>query len=223
MTKLNKMIIILVLVIVYIALKNYIPYGNIVLYPITLLVTFLHELWHALWALLTWWVVVEIDVSTDGSWYAVTWGGWRPIVLMWGYIWSAVLWNILLYIGFKKHNWAQFIIYFLALLMIFTAFVWFSSMLTTVLLIISSMWFIILAFIFKYDHYILQFLWVASILYIMEDFNMWPTSDLAKFSEIFIIVPQFAWMYIWLFIVILITWKNVKSILKEDKNILIKN
>jgi hypothetical protein len=190
------------------------------MYPITLLVTFLHEIWHALWAILTWWSVDSIEINTNWSWYAITWWGWKPIVLMWGYIWSAILWNILLYIGFKKHDYAQFIIYFLALLMIYTALILFSSIFTTILLIVVATSFVLLAFVFKYDYYILQFLWIASILYIIEDFNVWPSSDLSKFSEIFVIVPQFAWMYIWLFVVIFITWKNLKNILKDDKKIL---
>ncbi|MBP6828065.1 MAG: M50 family metallopeptidase, partial [Saprospiraceae bacterium] len=70
-------------------------FGNLVLYPVTLLVTFLHELGHALGALLTGGAVEGMQINADGSGYTVTRGGSPGIVLMGGYLGSAVLGNVL--------------------------------------------------------------------------------------------------------------------------------
>jgi hypothetical protein len=58
----------------------------------------------------------------------------------------------------------------------------------------------------------LQFLGISSIIYIIEDFNVWPSSDLAKFSTF---LPASVWMIIWLLIVLVITGYNLKLILKK--------
>jgi hypothetical protein len=38
---------------------------------------------------------------------------------------------------------------------------------------------------------------------------------LEKFSDIFIIIPSFVWMIIWLIIVLIISWYNLKNIFKK--------
>lgn len=218
----SKIWILLVLIFIYFILKYYIPVGHYIIYPINLLVTFLHEFWHSFWAIITWWAVKSVQINSDGSWFAITSWGWRSIVLMWWYIWSAVFWNILLYIwlvsensNIQKYKYAEKIIYFLSWLMIFTSIFWFNSIFSSIILILIALFLIFLAKKTDYDSLILQFLWVASILFILEDFSVWPSSDLWKFSEIFIIIPQTVWMYIWLLIVIIITWINLKFIFKK--------
>lgn len=211
----NKVITIILLIIIYFLLKYYIPYGNYIVYPINLLVTFLHEFWHSIWALITWWSVHSIQINSDWSWLATTSWWWRSIVLMGWYIWSAIFGNILLYVWLKKQKYSWLVIYILSWIMIFTAIFWFSWIVTTIILLLIALLFIFLSKYTNYDALILQFLWVASILYIIEDFNVWPSSDLAKFSEIFIIVPQVIWMYIWLILVLVITYLNLKNILSK--------
>jgi hypothetical protein len=211
----NKLLVLMLLIIIYFLLKYLVPYGNYIIYPITLLVTFLHEFWHSFFALISWWDVKSIQINSDWSWFATTAGGWRSLVLMWWYIWSAIFWNILLYIWFKKQKYSEKVIYFLAWLMIFTWIVWYNSILSSLILFIIAWVFIFLAKKSNYDSIILQFLWIATLLYIIEDFNIWPSSDLAKFSDIFIIIPQSVWMYLWLIIVIIITGLNLKYILKK--------
>lgn len=213
----NKLsiLIILILILIYFGLKYYIPYGSYIIYPITLLVTFLHEFWHSFATIITWWDVKSIQINSDWSGFATTAGGWRSIVLMWWYIWSSILWNTLLYIWLKKEKYAEKVIYFLAWLMIFTAVFWFNSIFSSIILLVIAWLFIILAKKTSFDSLILQFLWVTTLLYIIEDFNVWPWSDLTKFSEIFIIVPQTVWMYIWLIAVLAITLLNLKFIFKK--------
>jgi len=76
--------------------------GRIILYPITRLVTFLHELGHALGAVFTGGTVEDVIINNDGSGLTRTIGGSRPIILMGGYLGSAILGNLLVYIGAKK-------------------------------------------------------------------------------------------------------------------------
>lgn len=211
----NKLTIIIVLVAIYFALKYYIPYWNYIIYPITLIVTFLHEFGHSFAAIVTGWDVKSVQINSDWSGFATTAWWWKTIVLMCGYIWSAVFWNILLYIWLKKEKYAEKVIYFLAWLMIFTGIFWFNSIFSSVILFLIAWVFILLAKKSNFDSLVLQFLWVATILYIIEDFNVWPSSDLAKFSDMFIIVPQFIWMYLWLILVIIITGLNLKFIFKK--------
>ena len=211
----NKLAILVVLIVIYFLLKYYIPYGGYIIYPVNLLVTFLHEFWHSFAAIITWWDVKSIQINSDWSGFATTAWGWRTIVLMWWYIWSAIFWNILLYIWLKKEKYAEGVIYFLAWLIIFTGIFWFNSIYSTVILFLIAWVFILLAKKSYFDSLVLQFLWVTSILHILEDFNVWPSSDLAKFSEIFIIVPQVVWMYLWLIIVIIITGINLKYIFRK--------
>ena len=130
----TKILTLLSLVIIYILLKHYIPYWDKIVYPITLLVTFLHEFGHSFFALITGWSVKGIEINSDWSWYAVTAWGIRNLVLMWGYIWSAIFGNILLYIWFKNKSLSEKIIYFLSWLMIFVAIFWFNSIFSSLIL-----------------------------------------------------------------------------------------
>lgn len=200
----------IVWVILYLLFKYFIPYGTYISYPINIFVTFLHEFWHIVGAFITGWDVISVEINSDGSGMAVTSGWWRSIILMGWYIGSAILWNILLYIGFKQAKYAKIVMYTLAGIMIITGVFLFHSILSSLLLFILAGFLIFMTKKWKYSAQILQFLWIVSLLYIIEDFNGWPTSDLSKFSEIFIIIPQFIWMYIWLIIVIIITGMNIK-------------
>ena len=211
----KKVWILIVLVIIYFLLKYYIPNWNYLIYPINLFVTFLHEFGHSFFAIITWWTVKELEINKDWSWLATTSWWIKFLVLMWWYIWSAIFGNILLYIWLKKKKISQNVLYFLSWLMIFTSIFWFSNLMTLIILIILSWLIWLVANKTNFDQLVLQFLWITSILYIIEDFNVWPSSDLAKFTEIFLIVPQIFWMYIWLLIVIIITGFNLRLIFKK--------
>jgi len=199
-------------VVLYFLLKYYIPYWNQILYPITLIVTFLHEFWHSFFALITWGLVKSIEINSNWSWLATTTWWIRNIVIMWGYIGSAIFWNILIYIWFKNKKLSEKIIYLLAWLMIFAWVFWFSWFISSIILFLLASLLIFIEKFTKYDSLILQFLWISSILYIIEDFNVWPSSDLSKFSTF---LPSSIWMIIWLLIVIAITIFNFRLIFKK--------
>ncbi len=66
--------------------------GTLLLYPVTMLVTFLHEFGHAMGAILTGGRVEGLQVNSDGSGYTTTLGGSPGIVLI-GAIWAAQFWE----------------------------------------------------------------------------------------------------------------------------------
>jgi len=199
-------------VVLYFVLKYFVPFWNYVIYPVSLIVTFLHEFWHAFFALITWGQVHWIHINTNWSWYTITSGWIQSLILMWGYIGSAIFWNILLYLWFKKPEQSKYIIYFLAGLMFFVAFYWFNNFVTSLILFVIWTILFLVSNDEKLDALILQLLWVFSILYIIQDFAVGPSSDLAKFSTI---LPKFVWMIIWLLIVLIITWWNLKNIFRK--------
>jgi hypothetical protein len=66
-------------------------FGEKILYPINMLVTFLHELGHATGALLSGGKMKSMDINLDGSGLTTTLGGSTAITLVSGYIGSAIL------------------------------------------------------------------------------------------------------------------------------------
>jgi len=88
----NTLFRILFVLALYLAIKFFGgEYGRLILYPITLLVTFLHEFGHALGALITGGEVVSVQVNPDGSGLTMTRGGSRAVILMGGFLSPKVL------------------------------------------------------------------------------------------------------------------------------------
>jgi len=77
--------------------------------------------------------------------------------------------------------------------MLFVAIFWFNSISSSLILILLAGLFFVLAKYTKYDSLILQFLGISSITFL----------------------PSSVWMIIWLVVVILITWYNLKLIFKK--------
>ena len=62
------------------------------------------------------------------------------------------------------------------------------------------------------DSLLLMFFGLASILYIIQDFNVGPSSDLAQYAKLFVIIPAAMWMYIWLGVALLLFFYNIRLI-----------
>lgn len=210
--KQNNIILLVFLIIIYLLLKHYIPYWNYIVYPVNLLVTFMHEFGHAFFALITGWDVKWLVVNSNWSGLTTTSWGIRSFIIMWWYIWSAIFGNILLYIWFKKEKISQNIMYFLSGLIFLVSIIWFSSIISTIILIILSWILFLVSYKTAFSNLILQFLGVSSIIFILEDFNVWPSSDLENFSTF---LPSSFWMIIWLLIVICMTWYNLYLIFRK--------
>lgn len=203
---------------VYIGLKYFGgDIGAKILYPINLLVTFLHELGHALGALITGGKVLKLEVAADGSGVTHTAGGSRGVILMGGYIGSAILGNLLFYIGAKWQKASNVAITLLCATMVFSGFYWFSTMFSFGFSVAFAVALYLISKYTNMDREILMFLGLASILYIIQDFRVGPSSDLEKYAELMVIFPKTVWMYIWLGIALLLCFLNLRLIFKTEK------
>lgn len=212
----NTLIRIIVILAIYLGLRYFGGYyGQMILYPITLMVTFLHEFGHALGALITGGSVEKLVINQDGSGYTTSRGGSFGVILMGGYIGSAILGNLLFYIGARKPKMAQFTLYFLASAMAISGFIWYESTFTTGFLVIFALALYFIASKTRLDRDILMFLGLASIVYIVQDFNVGPRSDLEQYAEIFGFIPVNVWMYIWLSIVVILCLFNLRLIFRR--------
>jgi len=189
--------------------------GLKVLYPITLLVTFLHELGHGLGTIMTGGKVLHINIESNGAGVTVSQGGWRGVILMGGYIGSAVLGNILFYIGARKEKWASSTVTLLCVMMVFTGIYWYNSMFATSFLIAFAIGLSWISKFTKLDREILMFLGLASILYIIQDFDVGPSSDLKAYAEHIIIFPEVVWRYLWLSIALVLCVINLRMIFRR--------
>jgi Peptidase M50B-like len=189
-------------------------FGHLALYPVTLLVTFLHEFGHALGAIITGGTVEGLNIAPDGSGYTVTRGGSQAVVLMGGYLGSAVLGNLLFYIGAREKRLTQTALRILSGLMMVTGILWFESLASTALLFAFAL---ILIFVVRrtgWDQDILMFLGLAAVLYIIQDFNVGPSSDLAMYEKTVGIFPANVWMFVWLGVAGLLFFGNLRRVLR---------
>ena len=191
-------------------------YGRTIMSPLILFVTFLHEFGHAFAALLTGGSVRELVINSNGSGYTNTAGGSKAIILMGGYIASAIFGNALFYIGAKKPKIAPYTLLLVVVLMIVISLVWSNSLFTKFFLIVFGLVLLGLGrFTNLYDA-IIMFLGLVSILYIIQDFNVGPTSDLNAYADLFVFIPSTVWMYVWLIIVVALFVWNIRFIMKKS-------
>lgn len=183
-----------------------------VLYPIRLFVTFLHEFGHAAGALLTGGAVEYIAIEPNSAGVTSTFNGNPSVILMGGYIGSAIFGNLLFYIGARKHNWVKPVLGLVIAAMLITGFIWYNTLFTTAILCGFSLLLYVVGFKTKYGREILMLLGIASVIYIIQDFNVGPTSDLAGMERQMKFIPAKVWMYIWLGIVLLILAFNLKML-----------
>ena len=188
-------------------------FGQIILYPITLLVTFLHEFGHALGAGLTGGSIKGMTINTNGSGVTTTLGGNQAITLLGGYIGSAIFGNLLFYIGARLDKYHRITLVFLGGLMAFAGIFWYESWHTTLILLAYGVGLYFIARHAEWVSWALMFFGIASTLYIIQDFNFGPSSDLAQFESVVGIFPASIWQYIWLAAVVVMFIYNVRLIL----------
>jgi MFS family permease len=185
---------------------------------LSLLVTYLHELGHALASLLTGGHVISLQVNLDGSGVCTTSGGISMLIIAGGYLGSILFGNLMLYFGIKHKNLSKFLALTLSIIMILVSIIWFSSLQSFAITFIIGF---ILAICF------LKIAWSGrafmigsgaySILYIIKDYNVGPSSDLQAFSRIMGLTPT-VWMYFWLAGAIIITIISLYFLLKHKEH-----
>lgn len=193
--------------------------GTLLLYPVTMLVTFLHEFGHALGAILTGGSVEGLQVNPDGSGYTTTRGGSPGIVLMGGYLGSAILGNILFRIGARHHHLAQGTLLAMAIFMALAGLIWFESFESTLILWVFALSLAFIALKTRLDQDVLMFLGLAAVLYIIQDFNVGPSSDLAMYEKVVGLFPARIWMYVWLGLAALLFYWNLSDIFRKGRNL----
>jgi len=187
------------------------------LYPIRIFVTFLHEFGHAIGAIITGGSVEHIRINANGSGLTTSLNGNFPVVLMGGYIGSALFGNILFYIGAKQTKLVKPVLALLILAMLVTGFVWFNSVFTTFILIVFSVVLFWVGFKTTFGRDILMLLGLASVIYIIQDTAAGPSSDLKAFEKEMILFPAKFWMYIWLAVALGLIALNLKLLFKVEK------
>lgn len=195
-----------------------IPMGSFILYPFQLLATIMHEFGHGAFALLTGGDIMSMQINTDGSGWTQTMGGSRLLIVAGGYIGSAIFGNLLLRAGLVHANWSNIVLNILLVIIIAIGTIWSASLANTIFVALFA---ISIYFISKLRSEVASWFLIAmgalSILHIIEDFNVGPMSDLAQFASILPILPQRGWMFVWLIIVVAITWANVKNIMTRTE------
>ncbi len=200
------------MLVIYLVLYYFGGSARQLLYPIIWLVAFLHEMGHALGALVTGGEVVALQINPDGSGLTTTRGGSVGIILVGGYVGSALLGNILLYIGLKKRAWSQTALLALAGMMIFSFLKWSSTTSSGLLLLAYAVVLLFVAFKTAFDQDVVLFFGMASVLYVIQDFQVGPSSDLRAYEAHIGLFPSQIWMYIWLAIVVFITYSNISNL-----------
>lgn len=204
------------MVVIYVMLRFFGgSFGNFILYPVTLLVAFLHEFGHALGAILTGGSVSSMQISPDGSGYTVTRGGNQGIVLMGGYLGSALLGNVLFRIGARHNSFTRFTLLVLACLMVLAGVLWFESWGSTAILFVFAGLLFVVARNTDWGQDVLMFLGLAAVLYIIQDFRVGPQSDLVMYEQIVGIFSSQIWMYIWLSVAAALFYLNIKEIFER--------
>lgn len=197
-------------------LLHLIPFGSMVLYPFQLLVTVLHEFGHALGAIITGGLVASVQINSDGSGVTYTSGGWRPIVIAGGYIGSGIFGNIIIRSGLRYGSWSKYLLGGLLAILVVIATIWSRSLSNTIICAIfaASIYWISR----KSDEFMAWFLvftGLVSVLYVIQDFRVGPSSDLQQFAQELPIMSHTMWMYAWLVAVVLMSWHNLRDLLKR--------
>jgi len=183
-----------------------------------MLVTFLHEFGHAIGALITGGSVDLIQINKDGSGYTQSRGGSLSIILMGGYLGSAIFGNLLFLIGARFKKAVKPFLILLSATMFGTGIFWFNSLFTTIMLVIFALAILLIAFKTNFGNEVLMFLGLACIIFIVQDFNVGPSSDLQKYAALMVFIPKTVWMYIWLGIVLILTFFNFRIMFKSMKD-----
>lgn len=208
-TRIQPLFIVGLALAVYYVLERFIPFGGLLTYPFKLIVTMLHEFGHALGALLTGGQVDSIQINANGGGWCKTAGGMRGIVLMGGYLGSAIFGNILLYMGYVYPRLSKYVLYALTGMMIIIATIWSASIMNT-LFILPFLAAVVFINRTQYNGLFLMILGALSVAHILFDYNVGPTSDLAKYAELWPVMSAQVWMYVWLAFALGITYFNVR-------------
>ena len=141
-----------------------------IVYPVKIFVVSLHELGHALAALLTGGQVLSIQIFPDEGGLTTTHGGWPFIILSAGYVGSLLAGGVLLYLS-SYRAWGRRLMVVLAMLLMLSTLLFFRNGFAVLygLLAAAAMFFSAYRLPAEANAYIVRFIAVASCLYAILD------------------------------------------------------
>ena len=105
----------------------------------------------------------------------------------------------------------------MALFMGLAGLIWYQSLESTLILWLFALSLAFVALRTNFDQDLLMFLGLAAVLYIIQDFNVGPGSDLAMYEKVVGIFPAQVWMYVWLALAAALFVWNLREILGPSR------
>lgn len=196
-----------------------------IVYPIKIFVVFLHELGHALAALLTGGQVISIQIFPDEGGLTTTRGGWPFVILSAGYVGSLLFGGVLLYLS-SRCIWTRRLLIVLGALLALSTLLFFRNFFAAVygLVVAVALFFSAYRLPADVNFYLLRFIAVASCLYALLDirsdlFTPAPAgssvvTDAVALSQL-TAIPAIVWSVLWLMISLLALGYLLKASLRR--------
>ncbi len=206
-----------IVLVMYLLDRFYPAQFSLLFYPVMILVTFFHELGHALFAVLSGGDVHNMVINMDGSGMTTTSGGSESLTIIGGYLGSAIFGNLMVYAGAKGNSTSNIFAFIMIFIFMIATLFWISSIFAlfwaigyTICFYVLSKWKFLLS-------YVLMCIGLLSTIHILQDFRVGPSSDLEAYEQTVGIFPASIWMYIWLILVVCLTCFNGYLIVKSEK------
>jgi hypothetical protein len=200
-----------------------------IVYPIKIFVVCLHELGHAVAALLTGGQVVSIQIFPDEGGVTLTRGGWPFVILSAGYLGSLLAGGVLLYLS-SHRRWGQGLMVALAMLIAVSTLLFFRNFFAVAygLLAAAAMFFSAYRLPNTLNFYVAQFIAVASCLYAVLDIRSdlfagahvesGVVNDAVALSQL-TGIPSIIWAVLWMIIslVVLVFCLNLAARIQDRR------
>lgn len=148
---------------------------------------------------------MSLQVNPDGSGLTTTSGGFQPLILCGGYLGSVLFGNIMLYMGIRHKHFSRILAAGLAILMVIVSLIWFSTLTSFLFTAIAGCALLFLFVKFSWSGRAFMIVTgIYSVLYIIHDYNIGPSSDLQAFASVAGLTPTI-WMYTWLGVAVILT------------------
>jgi len=196
-------------------------------YPIKIFVVMLHELGHAIAALVTGGQVVGIQIFPEEGGVTFTRGGWPFIILSAGYLGSLLAGSVLLYLSSRRRG-GRGLMIALAVLIAASTLLFVRNFFGVIygLLAAAALWFSAYRLPTRVNLYIVRFIAVACCLYALLDIR----SDLFSFAPVsgavvndaialnrLTGIPALIWSVLWLVVSLWVLAAFLKSALTDTR------
>jgi hypothetical protein len=179
-------------------------FDSVVVYPFRLFVVFLHEIGHAVAAVLSGGRVVSIGISPDEGGVCVTRGGWAFLVLNAGYLGSLLFGALFLLLGARRRS-AQAVIAVIGVFTIAAALLYVRSWFGFAYTLLAGVAFVLVSGRLRpaASEWLLAAIGSMSMLYAVADiasdvvFRHAGTSDAAALARL-TFVPAIVWGVVWI-------------------------